>query len=258
MSDASGDFVMVVSRVRTDFVHLSEVWEAEAERWIQWARTPGHDSYSQFHRDQFLRLLPPPGRRTVDIGCGEGRLGRDLQKLGHRIVAIDSSPSLVAAAREFDPSMDVRLADAAALPLEDASADLAVAFMSLQDIDEMPAAIREVARVLEPGGRLCLAIVHPLNSAGRFEQSTPDAHFVIKGEYLRAFQYADTVERDGLTMTFNSQHRSVEAYFIALEKAGLLIETLREPSVPEHAIVSEGGRRWQRLPLFLHLRALRP
>jgi len=50
---------MVVSRSRTDFVHLSEVWEAEAERWIQWVRTPGHDSYWQFHRDQFLRLLPP-------------------------------------------------------------------------------------------------------------------------------------------------------------------------------------------------------
>ena len=48
---------MVVSRSRTDFVHLSEVWEAEAERWIQWVRTPGHDSYWQFHRDQFLRLL---------------------------------------------------------------------------------------------------------------------------------------------------------------------------------------------------------
>jgi len=59
-------------------------------------------------------------------------------------------------------------------------------------------------------------------------------------------------------MTFHSQHRPVEAYFIALENAGLLVEALREPSVPEHAIVSEAGRRWQRLPLFLHLRVLRP
>ncbi len=253
-----GDFAMVVSRTRTDLVHLSEVWEAEAERWIRWARTPGHDSYWRFHRDQFLRLLPPPGRRTVDVGCGEGRLARDLKQLGHHIIAVDSSPSLVAAAREFDPSMDVRLADAAALPLEDASADLAVAFMSLQDMDEMPTAIREVARILEPGGRLCLAIVHPLNSAGRFEQSTPDGHFVINGDYLGAFHYADMVERDGLLMTFRSQHRTVEAYFMALEKAGLLVEALREPSVPEQAVVSEAWRRWQRLPLFLHLKALRP
>jgi len=165
---------------------------------------------------------------------------------------------LVAAARELDPLMDVRLADAAALPLDDAYADLAVAFMSLQDIDGMPAAIREAARVLQPGGKLCLAIVHPINSVGLFEEATADAHFVIKGDYLRAFHYADAVERDGLTMTFNSQHRPLEAYFMALEKVGFLVEVLREPALPEHAIVSGAGRRWQRIPYFLHLRAVRP
>jgi SAM-dependent methyltransferase len=201
---------------------------------------------------------PPPSPGTVDVGCGEGRLARDLQELGHRVVAIDSSQSLVAAAREFDPPMDVRLGDAAALPLEDSSADLVVAFMSLQDIDEMPAAIGEVARVLEPGGRLCLAIVHPLNSAGRLERPTSDSDFVIKGDYLGAFHYADMVERDGLMMTFHSWHGPLEAYFMALEKVGRLVEALREPRVPERAVVSEAWRRWQRLPLFLHLRAIRP
>jgi len=59
-------------------------------------------------------------------------------------------------------------------------------------------------------------------------------------------------------MTFHSQHRPLEAYFLALEKAGFLVEALREPSVPEHAVVSETNRRWQRIPFFLHLRALRP
>lgn len=249
---------MAVTRTRTDAMHLSDGWEAQARQWIQWARTPGHDSYWRFHRDQFLRLLPPPGRQTVDIGCGEGRLARHLKELGHRIVGIESSPSLIAAAREFDSSIDVRLADAAALPLEDASVDLAVAFMSLQDIDDLPAAVRESARVLEPGGRLCLAIVHPINSAGRFERASVAADFVIEGDYLRAFQYADRVERDGLMMTFHSRHRPLEAYFLALEEAGFLVEALREPSVPEHAVVSEADRRWQRIPFFLHLRALRP
>ena len=45
---------------------------------------------------------------------------------------------------------------------------------------------------------------------------------------------------------------------MALEKAGLLVEALREPSLPEHAIVTGTGRRWQRISFFLHLRALRP
>ena len=237
---------------------LRERWEAQAAQWIAWARTPGHDSYWRFHRDQFLQLVPPPGRRTVDVGCGEGRLARDLKTLGHDIVGVDTSPSLVDAARKLDPSMDIRLADATALPFEDASADLAVAFMSLHDIDAMFAAVREVARVLESGGRFCLAVVHPINSAGQFETRATDASFVIKGDYLATRNYADVVERDGLSMTFHSHHRPIESYFLALEEAGLLVEALREPKVPDHAIRSESSRRWQRLPLFLHLRARRP
>jgi SAM-dependent methyltransferase len=249
---------MTITRTTTDAMPLDAGWETEAQRWIKWARAAGHDSYWRFHRDQFLRLLPPPGRQTLDIGCGEGRLTRDLKDLGHHVVAIDSSPSMVEAAREFDPSTDVRLADAAALPFEDAYADLVIAFMSLQDIGDMPAAVREAARVLEKGARFCLAIVHPINSAGTFEQSSADGRFVIQGDYLGAFQYADAVERDGLTMTFHSAHRPLESYFLALEKAGFLVEALREPALPEHAIVSGASRRWLRIPYFLHLRAVRP
>ena len=239
-------------------MNLAESWEAQARQWIQWARHPGHDSYWQYHRDQFLRLLPSPGRRTVDVGCGEGRLTRHLKQLGHSVIGIDASPSLVAAALEVDPSMDIRCADATALPLNDASADLAVAFMSLHDIEEMPTAVSEIARILEPGGKLCIAIVHPINSAGHFAQHSADAPFVIEGDYLRPFAYSDTNERDGLSMTFHSLHRPLEAYFLALEAAGFLVETLREPSVPEHAIAHEATRRWQRVPLFLHIRANLP
>ena len=236
---------------------LRDSWEIEAERWIRWARRPGHDSYWRFHRDLFFNLLPPRGRQTVDVGCGEGRLTRDLKALGHNVIGIDASPSLVAAARAFDTSMDIRLADAAMLPLEDACADLVVAFMSLHDIDDMPGAVSEIARILERGGKLCLAIVHPLNSAGRFDDRTVDSPFTIRGEYLGTFAYADSVERDGLEMTFHSCHRPLESYFRALEAAGFLVETLREPAVPEHDVRAPSDRRWQRVPLFLHIRARR-
>jgi SAM-dependent methyltransferase len=235
---------------------LRDRWEAEAARWIEWARAPGHDSYWRFHRDQFLGLLPPPGRQTVDIGCGEGRFTRDLKALGHPIIGIDSSPAMLAAARALDPAMKLIRADAVALPLDDASADLAVAFMSLHDIDAMADAIRETGRVLAPGGKLCLAIVHPVNSAGRFERSARDAPFIISGAYLDVFDYADMVERDGLKMTFHGQHRPLQDYFAALEDAGFVVEALREPAIPEHGLRSENSRRWQRVPLFLHLRAL--
>jgi SAM-dependent methyltransferase len=237
---------------------LRAAWEEHAAEFIAWARKPGHDSYWQFHRDQFLELLPPPGRSTLDLGCGEGRLSRDLNALGHRMVAVDASPTMVAAAREADPELDVRVADAAELPFEDAAFDLVVAFMSLQDVDDLEGAIREAARVLEREGSLCLAVVHPFNSAGRFAGGDPDSAFVVEGSYLERSFYADNLARGGLEITFVSAHRPIQAYTDALADAGLLVERLRETDVPDHALRRPHSRRWQRLPLFLHVRALKP
>ncbi|NPU11555.1 class I SAM-dependent methyltransferase [Bradyrhizobium sp. 83012] len=237
---------------------MRERWEDQAGQWLAWARAPGHDSFWRHHGEQFSRLLPPPGELTLDIGCGEGRLSRQLKSGGHRVIGLDASPSLIAAARQSDPTIAVIRADAASLPLADACADLAIAFMSLQDVDAMPAAVHEAARVLQPGGRLCMAIVHPLNSAGRFAGLAADAPFVIQGSYLDSFTYSDPVERDGLSMTFHSAHRPLQSYFAALEQAGFLIEALREPSTPEAIITRDSSRRWLRVPLFLHLRCLRP
>src|SRR5918996_3535456 len=100
---------------------LRDAWEAEAHNWLAWARQPGHDSYWRFHRDRFLELLPPPPARLLDVGCGEGRLPRDLEAAGYDVVGVDGSATLIEHALAADPGGDYRVADAAALPLEDAS-----------------------------------------------------------------------------------------------------------------------------------------
>ena len=234
--------------------HLSAAWEAEAERWARWAREPGHDSYWQFHRDVFRELLPPPPAQTLDMGCGEGRLPRGMTSWGYDVVGVDASETLVKFAREADSAGDYRLADAAALPFKDATFDLVTAFMSLHDIEDAAAAVREAARVLQPGAAFCLAVVHPLSSAGYFESRDPDARYVIEGSYLEPRRYADTVERDGLAITFNSRHRPIQAYVGMLVDAGLLIDRLVE--VPD--LSDPPGSRWRRVPLFLQIRALKP
>jgi SAM-dependent methyltransferase len=232
---------------------LSDFWEGEAERWVRWAREPGHDSYWRFHRDRFLELVPPPGRLTVDVGCGEGRLARDLKALGHTVVAIDRSAAMLEYAREADPELDVRQADAAALPLADGVADVVVSFMTLMNTDDLEGAVSEAARVLEPGGCYCIAITHPLNTAGGFTSRDPDAPFVIEGSYFERTQNEVPVERDGLEMTFLDAHRPLEDYTRALELAGLLMDALRE--IPDTS--DPAGSRWRRIPLFLHIRAVR-
>ena len=231
---------------------LRDAWESEAEDWVRWARAPGHDSYWTFHRDAFLALLPGPGRLTLDVGCGEGRLGRDLAALGHRVIALDGSPTMVRHAASAGGTLGTLLADGARLPFPDGAADLVVAFMSLHDMDDMPGCVGEVARVLEPEGRVCLAIVHPVNSGHSIDRTNRD-HWVIEaGAYWAERRTSDTEERGRLRITFNSIHRPLERYFSALEAAGLLTETVREPRGPSTVTTSS------RFPFFLHLRARKP
>ncbi|MGH2388582.1 MAG: class I SAM-dependent methyltransferase, partial [Chloroflexota bacterium] len=181
---------------------VAEGWEQEAENWVRWTRTPGHDAYWYYSKSFFAHIVPPPGCRTLEIGCGEGRVARDLAQLGHTVTAVDASPTLLRYAQEADPAGTYLVADAGALPFPDAVFDLVVAYNSLIDIEDMQGAVREAARVLTPDGRFCICVTHPINDAGGFEGKDPEASFAIRGTYLGRRPYEGTFERDGLRMTF--------------------------------------------------------
>ena len=246
-----------LQRTRLDDVNLQRAWQTHAADFIAWARKPNHDSYWRHHRAQFLSLLPSPGRRTLDLGCGEGRVSRDLIALGHQVMGLDAAPAMLTAAREAQPVAPLTLGNAARLPFADAAFDGVIAFMSLHDIDDRAGTTAEIARVLEPGGWLCLAVVHPLNSAGHFIGEEPESPFTIDGSYLDPSFYTDTLVRDGLSVTFVSAHRPISTYTEQLAEAGFLIERLIETRVPGEAVTLAHQNRWQRIPLFLHLRARR-
>jgi SAM-dependent methyltransferase len=237
---------------------LRQGWDDEARNWAAFARTPGHDrAHENINLPVLLDLLPPPGRRTLDLACGEGRISRLLRSRGHRVAGIDASPTMVRLAA--GQGSRVLVGDATRLPLADAAVDLVVAYMCLHDIDDMPRAVAEAARVLEPSGRLCLAIPHPVNSAGAFTEREPGAPFVISGSYLDPAPLRMVVERGGIRLTFHSEHRPIETYLRALEASGLLTEALREVRAPDEVVARDpAARRWQRIPMFLHLRAVKP
>jgi ubiquinone/menaquinone biosynthesis C-methylase UbiE len=227
-------------------------WEDQADNWLAWARTPGHDAYWSY-RDAFFPLLPAPGRRTLEVGCGEGRVARDLTARGHRVVGLDRSPVLLrhaAAAHAGGPYVH---ADAAALPFRDAAFDLVVAYNSLMDVEDMPGSVREAGRVLELGGHLGFCVTHPFMDAGRFASREADAAFVVSGPYLGPRRpYEETLAQAGLEMTFRGWCYPLEAYTRAFEAAGFLVETLREPGDPRES------PRYRRLPMFLMGRCVKP
>ncbi len=238
---------------------LRKAWDKHADQWIRWARTEGHDhAFWRLNLPRFLELLPKPGRLTLDIGCGEGRMGRILGEQGHMVIGIDGSPTLAAAAADHESPLDVVAGDAARLPFRDEACDLAIAMVTLMDVDDVGRAVREAWRVLEPGGRFCFSVVHPINSAGGFRGDRNDSPFVIGSSYSGSRRYTDVINREGITMTFNSMHHTVEGYLRPLEETGFLIESVREPSPDDDVIADHPAMaRWRRIPMFLQVRALK-
>jgi molybdopterin-guanine dinucleotide biosynthesis protein A/SAM-dependent methyltransferase len=231
---------------------VADAWDQAAEDWIRWARTPNHDHvYWRFVRPRLCETLPPPGRLTVDLGCGEGRLARELLVGGHTVLGVEASPRLAEAARSGDPAVETVVADASTLPLADGVADLVVASMSLLDLDDLEGAVAEVGRVLEPGGRLCFATAHPLATHARARE------LLGPRSYFAEAPFTETRERDGLRMTFTDVHRPLSALTGALARAGLLLELLREP-VPDAAYVEDHPEvaAWRTAPALLVGRAV--
>src|SRR5579884_2541983 len=99
---------------------------------------------------------------VLDVGCGTGRLlreARDIWPEAH-FVGVDPAPGMVEVAQRLTPGATFFVGPAEALPLPDASADVALSTISFHHWGDQAAGVREVARVLRPGG--CFVLVDVL------------------------------------------------------------------------------------------------
>jgi ubiquinone/menaquinone biosynthesis C-methylase UbiE len=107
-------------------------------------------------------LALAPGSRVLEIGCGAGFLSVALANRGLRVHAIDSAEAMVELARSHAQAsgtaglLSVEIGDAYALPFEDEAFDLVVALGVVPWLVQPELAIREMARVTVPGGRVIL------------------------------------------------------------------------------------------------------
>jgi SAM-dependent methyltransferase len=128
----------------------------------------GAQAYDRFMGRYSVGLAAPladlagvsAGQRALDVGCGPGALTRELvARLGpDAVAAVDPSSSFVAAARERNPGVDVRLAPAEDLPFGDGEFDASLAQLVVHFMADAVAGLREMARVTRPGGAVAACV----------------------------------------------------------------------------------------------------
>jgi ArsR family transcriptional regulator len=118
---------------------------------------------STFHLDGLLAALDPAWT-IADLGCGTGRTAAALAPFVREVIAVDASAEMLTAARErlqATPNVDVREGALEALPIADASVDVALLVLVLHHLGDPAAALREARRVLVPGGRVLVIDMQP-------------------------------------------------------------------------------------------------
>jgi demethylmenaquinone methyltransferase/2-methoxy-6-polyprenyl-1,4-benzoquinol methylase len=103
-----------------------------------------------------------PGDEVLDACCGTGDLALAAERAGGRVTGLDFSERMLEHARRKSGSVRWVRGDALALPFADGSFDAATVGFGIRNVDDLEAGLRELARVLRPGGRLgCLEITRP-------------------------------------------------------------------------------------------------
>lgn len=233
-------------------------WDEHADWWIR-EFTDGADTE---YEDQILPLAAAElahARRLLDVGCGEGQIARRVASVGVEVVGIDPTWACIRTAGARAGGPVYASATVAALPFPDAAFDAIVVSLVFEHLDDLDAAVAEVARVLEPGGRFAFFVNHPILQAPG--SVWVEDHLVDPPEsYWRLGPYlveSDTVEQVQRGVWVRFVHRPLSRYVNALAEHGLQIERMVEPAPPSRVTstssASDATAAYPRL-LYLRLR----
>lgn len=186
-------------------------------------------------RETDARLLGDvAGVRALELGCGAAAGARWLTRAGARVVGLDLSAGMLRHARAGNHRTGVGpslvQADALALPFRDRCFDLVwTAFGAVVFVEDSARLMREVARVLRPGGRWVFSVTHPMRWI--FPDDPTERGLTAVQSYFDRRPYVET-DPNGQTR-YLEQHRTLGDRVREIVAAGLVLTDLVEPEWPD-------------------------
>ena len=109
-----------------------------------------------WRRATTIAIDPQPGERILDLAGGTGSSAAPLARLGAEVAVCDISEGMMAVGRSRHPDIDFIAGDASSLPFADNSFAKATVTFGIRNMPDVPLALRELARVVRPGGKLVI------------------------------------------------------------------------------------------------------
>ncbi|WP_043848830.1 class I SAM-dependent methyltransferase [Amycolatopsis keratiniphila] len=161
------------------------------------------------------------GRRILDAGCGAGPLFEALRDRGAIVTGVDSSAKMLELARKrLGDDAELRIADISKpLPFPDGAFDDVIAALVLHYLEDWTAPLAEIRRVLKPGGRLIMAVNHPII----YKLIDPEA------DYFKTVKWSDEYTFAGQKAVLTYWHRPLHAMTDAFTAAGFRTAVVSEP-----------------------------
>jgi len=214
-------------------------WDADAADYLaEHGRDIGDAEFvwcpEGLHEAEARLLGEVAGRSVLEIGCGSAPCSRWLAAQGAHPVALDLSRGMLAAAAELNRATGIAVplvqAGAERLPFADSSFDLACsAFGAVPFVAEPVQVMREVRRVLRPGGRWVFAVNHPMR--WMFSDDPGPAGLTVTQSYFDRTPYLEV--DDAGHATYVEHHRTLGDRIRDVVRAGLVLDDLVEPEWPE-------------------------
>lgn len=265
----------------TGHTNPRDAWNAGAEAWDDFVET-GKDYYRhQVHGPALLEVCGDvAGLNVLDLGSGQGWFSRQLAERGASVVGVELSERQFANAvrHEQDRPLGIQYHNIDAARVADqfppATFDLVTACMSIQDMDDAPAVMGGVRKVLKPGGGMAFSVPHPMTDPGGEKQSPdplgretgpriwrewerdPDGNKLA----LKLNHYFDSgvrpmvwsMRRPDYVWETPQWRRTLEQWSALIADAGLVVRRMYEPRpTPDQVRANPELEDCYRLPFFL-------
>ena len=210
----------------------------------------------------FKYLGDVAGKTILDIGCGEGIYSRELARRKATVTAVDCAEHAIkysiSKAEEEQLKVTYLLRNSSDLyDIADNTFDIVLSSMMLMDCEDFEGTVKEITRVLKPGGKLFASVCHPCFTAapsgggiGRNDEIGLNRKVVVSN-YFEPKEWEAPIKKGSDVMVV-WHHRTFEDYVKMFIKCGLTIVDLNEPVPTEEQAAVDVGVVWmQKIPIFL-------